>query len=229
MTASNIFKYIAYAIGEILLIVIGINVALHFENINQDEQIQEELYKVYDIISHDLVLDTTNMGNRIKRLEEDQWISEAVLTKKMTAEILDSCYTCHYPALFTTNLIFYDRGFKLLKNNAEFNSLKNDSLNGAIMEYYDYVKGRVENITQKQIREDANFNINHWKINYTWFHDLETNPDFVNYSLTNPEYLNMVKKHYFLIHFNYLPSIKEAKKAAVDLLKQIDGITKEKS
>ncbi len=221
MSASKIFKYLAYAVGEIVLIVIGINVALHFDNENKVEQTQEELQKVYSIISHDLALDTAIMGEQIAFFENLIPIYDKVLAQEVTAEEMENSSIYQYPAIVYRNLTFYDRGYNLLISNADFNSSNNDSLHVSLTQYYDFVTNRLENITQRQIRTDSETNIEHWKFNYDWYHNMESNPDFVTYALTDKEYLNMVKKHQFLVIRNYLPDLIRCKKNATDLLRKL--------
>ena len=222
MRASSILKYIAYAIGEIILIVVGINIAIHFDNAKEQENINSELGKVYEIISHDLAHDTTKLGEQIIFFQALVPIYEKILLKEVSKEDMSNSILYQYPAIVYRNLTFHDRGYNLLIGNAEFNSSQNDSLHINLSLYYDFVTNRLENITQKQIRADSETNIEHWKFNYDWYYNMESNPDFVAYALNNPEYLNMVRKHQFLIVMNYLPDLIEYKQKATTLLKKIN-------
>ena len=227
MGTSKFFKYFLYAIGEVVLIVIGINVALHFDNQNKVEQTQEELFKVYDIISHDLELETASIASYVNMIEQYRPVYDATLAKEVTQEMIASDSKFSRPAIITTsNLKFYDRGYQMLISNAEFNTVHNDSIHGNIMEYYNYAIELVKGVTMKLIESDAQSNIDHWKFNYDWFHNMQTNPAFFDYVQNDPEYLNMVRKHQFLIYYNLLPHIKRLKEDATNILAGIELIKK---
>jgi len=59
-------KYLKYAIGEIVLVVIGILIALQINNLNEDrkENLKSKIYR--DKIINDLIVDTLNINTLIK-------------------------------------------------------------------------------------------------------------------------------------------------------------------
>ena len=103
LTENKFSKYLLYAIGEIILVVIGILIALWINNWNQ-EQI---LTKQTDALLHNMVLDlktdTTQFDYNIIRLEKNITGGKLLLQNKPFESIsADSLYD-----LLPTDLIYY--------------------------------------------------------------------------------------------------------------------------
>ena len=65
LTDNKFSKYLLYAVGEILLVVIGILIALWINSLNQNYR-NNELAKIYlNDFKRDLVADTTTLNSRI--------------------------------------------------------------------------------------------------------------------------------------------------------------------
>jgi hypothetical protein len=62
-------KYLKYAIGEIVLVVIGILIALQINNWNQDRINKDYEQKMLHELVEDLKLDTTYLNGQFKRIE----------------------------------------------------------------------------------------------------------------------------------------------------------------
>ena len=60
-------KYFKYAIGEIVLVVIGILIALQINNWNEQRKLSEKATKYVNKIKNDLKVDTLNIGKLIKK------------------------------------------------------------------------------------------------------------------------------------------------------------------
>jgi len=220
--AKKIGNYLLYGVGEILLIVAGVYIALNFENRNIESQLERELRSVYETMAIDLAQDTLEIQASIDYFESNEWMYTLIQSGEMTQEIMDTSITVKYAAIMTRNMIFRDRGFNLLNSNAEFNSTRSDYLNEHIVDYYDHAQHHTEGITIRQLLKDADDNVNHWKFNYDWFHNFESNQAFVDYALNDPEYLNMIRKHHFLIYENYLPDLRRTKIDATELIDYIE-------
>ena len=51
---KKLFSYLKYALGEIILVVIGILVAVNINNNNEESKQQKELKNIFTIINNDL-------------------------------------------------------------------------------------------------------------------------------------------------------------------------------
>jgi sensor domain CHASE-containing protein len=61
LTENKFSKYLIYAIGEIILVVIGIMIALSINNWNEGRKKKETLNNIYTTIKQDLETDLLNI------------------------------------------------------------------------------------------------------------------------------------------------------------------------
>src|SRR6056300_1755617 len=65
-------KYLLYAIGEIILVVIGILIALQINNWNENRKEKAQVQTYYNQLLEELELDINAITFSIKRLENDR-------------------------------------------------------------------------------------------------------------------------------------------------------------
>lgn len=73
-------KYLKYAIGEILLVVIGILIALQIDNWNEQRKLNQQERTYYCKISEDLKTDIENINRTLASLEERKITAKRLLT-----------------------------------------------------------------------------------------------------------------------------------------------------
>ena len=61
-------KYLKYALGEIILVVIGILIALQINNWNEHRKLQNSIQQVYSMIKTDLQSDIKTIGNVLSEM-----------------------------------------------------------------------------------------------------------------------------------------------------------------
>ena len=72
-------KYLKYAIGEIILVVIGILIALQINNWNEERKSDNKGKELIRLIYNDLNTDITNLNGVVKRLDEQLNAAENLL------------------------------------------------------------------------------------------------------------------------------------------------------
>ncbi|WP_296378144.1 DUF6090 family protein [Winogradskyella sp.] len=114
-------KYFKYAIGEIILVVIGILIALQINNWNQDKKTEKQEEQIYKELKSDLIQTKIEISKTIsqhnKTLKSTQQLITEISNKK---EYSDSIYR-----------FFGDSGgeFKIIPKTSAFENLKNIGLN----------------------------------------------------------------------------------------------------
>jgi hypothetical protein len=68
---NRVTKYVLYATGEIVLVVIGILIALQINNWNEGQKDQKLIASYTENLIEDLVLDSISISERIIRIEAD--------------------------------------------------------------------------------------------------------------------------------------------------------------
>ena len=71
MSENKTGKYLKYAIGEIILVVVGILLALQINTWNQDYQESKRELLILDKLKANIQTDTTNFNSRIAEIQSD--------------------------------------------------------------------------------------------------------------------------------------------------------------
>lgn len=220
---NKIGKYFKYAIGEIILVMIGILLAIQVSNWNDKRLEKQTLKNTYAIIAEDLKNDIADIDLILKSKKEAESIFNKILDGVMTKEDYNNCNLCEFIIVGSPNLAIEKRGYNLLNN---FSSTKTsaDSLTIKIVQFY--TKRLAEINVDNEIRgNDIENNVNHWKDNYKWYSDYMTqrnSDDFIEYALNNHDYTNRVANYYLLNYTIYIPKLETFNTEAHAILKQLE-------
>ncbi|WP_167616852.1 DUF6090 family protein [Maribellus sediminis] len=126
---NKVAKYLRYAVGEILLVVIGILIAVQVNNWNEarKERIQEHLL-VQSIIS-DLKMDTLMINQTLRILKEDTTrvfgFIKRMSDSKVTIDTLVQIARFEFDPRLHVSTTFTDNTFKSLLSTGSLNILDN--------------------------------------------------------------------------------------------------------
>ena len=137
LTENKFGKYLTYAIGEIMLVVIGILIALQISNWNENRKMRISELSILEEIQEALVQDTIVINSNVKYLIEKRSKSRELIThieNKLP-------YTKKLDTLMM--VVYYHRGYKtfnisafdLLKENG-FEIIENNMLRKQITKHY---------------------------------------------------------------------------------------------
>ncbi len=130
-------KYLIYAVGEIILVVIGILIALQINNWNQDQIDQTNIDASLTQILEDLQQDKKRLEffNQLENKHVDYL--NHVSDKSYNRVGLDSLLKSldHY-MFFSINT----NGYSGLKDSGKFSGVHNDALKSSLTNYYEYTK-----------------------------------------------------------------------------------------
>ena len=135
---NKLFKYSRYAIGEIVLVVIGILIALQI-NTWKEEQKSKKLEQTYLIrLQNDLVKDTLYLVHYIQNLKKQkaniyQFVHELYNVQKTEEEFRQLFLLQSY---FTENLVMQTITYEELKNTGLINLFQNETLKIEILDLY---------------------------------------------------------------------------------------------
>ena len=86
METGKIGRYLKYAIGEILLVVIGILIALQFNNQNEKRKSENEVFTIMDKLENDLLYNFNESTRILEFYKEQDKICKQVLFDDLTIE-----------------------------------------------------------------------------------------------------------------------------------------------
>jgi hypothetical protein len=213
-------KYFKYAIGEIILVVIGILIALQINNWNENRNQQQNLNNIYATIKTDLLEDIKNIDRIISEtasLEKDYL---AIINKTRKKEDFKNCEFCWLVNLGYSDIKLRNNGINLLLDFNKLNNNSNDSLTIALKNLYNRPVLDIET----DMRELRNTNDDYLKTilsNKPWFPELTNaiiTDDFIEYALTDIEYRNYATMNHFVLFKKFIPHLKQYKSKGLELI-----------
>ena len=164
LNEGKTLKYLKYAIGEIALVMIGILLALQVNNWNDERKakIETEAIRQSNLqeIYHDLQKDIISIDNIIDHLKRQKEASAYLLVIIESEEkyVSDSLKFIENQFI-STESIAVDRTkntWDNLNSSGQLLSLKEDSLNTKLFEYYKFYDSRIKNFNElpKEARLD---------------------------------------------------------------------------
>lgn len=203
MAKNKTSKYLKYAIGEIILVVIGILIALQLNNWNEKNQKQNELTDIYKIIKTDLIKDTTRLTNTekiyISRIQAIQNLIDKKISKTyfdtITAANFEDCRYCRHIANTYNHVFIKENGFELLKQH-KVETI--DTLSSQLLSFFKTVNEFFidDNTILKGLgRENGKLLEKYdW---YPYFKEYKYHPDYINYISESQEYINKLSTYSF--------------------------------
>ncbi|MBS9463509.1 hypothetical protein KIM67_13910 [Flagellimonas sp. 389] len=140
LTENKFSKYLIYAIGEIVLVVIGILIALQIDNWNQKEQLKKEQLKTLNSLYESI---------KINVAEFDSIFNAQVLRNRSLREVvfkdISNQTNTYLDSLITLNVRNYTFDpstgiYNAMINSGKIELITNDSLKNRISKLYDIVK-----------------------------------------------------------------------------------------
>jgi hypothetical protein len=205
LTENKFSKYILYAIGEILLVIIGILIALNNRNlVKQNEATFDALFGE---ILKDLIIDFKEADRILAFDARQDSLINRVLNNKVTEEDYKTEYGFIDLILSYEPMLFSDNGYNNLtrmidKVPTKYNEVI-DQLNTI------HLVAKLKVIRPNEKLADLVFeNLKKWANTKPWFYDSELiNSEDINYFLTDPFYKNDVRLFQIYLKGNHMKSI----------------------
>ena len=131
-------KYLKYAIGEIVLVVIGILIALGINNWNEDRKARHEQVTILENLKGDLFADTLDLEYNLA-MHKTFYRAEEELLHFLQSEEPYQKDTLEFSDALSTPLItlLHNSTFGNIRNN-EAGLISNNDLRNRIFRYYDF-------------------------------------------------------------------------------------------
>ena len=137
MSENKTGRYFKYAIGEIVLVVIGILIALQINNWNDQRKLKQQERTYYCKISEDLKTDIENINRTLVSLKERKIIAKRFLTnllqiQKDKAILLED----YLGAIRSYDYIPTKAAIIDITSSGKLENLKNSALKNEILNHY---------------------------------------------------------------------------------------------
>lgn len=146
ITENKVSKYLLYAIGEIVLVVIGILIALQVNNWNESRKLKTTEREFFQGVRSDLLQDKAYMNLIIEKA------NIKISAYNMFKENVQNLYNTNRPRLDSLLNIYFDLGatfypisgsFNSAMSSNEFNTFKNKALKMMVIKLYNSTYARL--------------------------------------------------------------------------------------
>ncbi len=156
-------KYLKYAVGEIVLVVIGILIALSINNWNQNKRQEEQLNSVYERIVIDIDNDIRELSRAVAYYDSLEYVYTRVIADSITPDLFNAGLSRILTGRFAnTNL-----------STTGVNQLKGldvkDSLSLSIIGIYDFMERQLVNYYEVRINQQSEQIIGIFIDKYNWY------------------------------------------------------------
>ena len=160
MSDKKVTKYLAYALGEILLVVIGILIALSINNWNQGNQQQKELQGYLEKIAANMKQDIVLAKDYKARREAENQLCIQAFNSLQEDEPDLTLILAAIGIVQEFYFIANKSGFEALKTSGYIGKLKNQKLDSLLTQYY-FIMDKLE-------REEISYNTFLENMEATW-------------------------------------------------------------
>ncbi len=231
MEKNRTGKYLKYAIGEIVLVVIGILIALSINNSNENQKKKKQLDAIYTIIEQNLRTDLAAIKIPIEFYERLDSTLTGILTTTYPTSFLDSinennyleCIPCKSNINFYETFETQDNGIELLKKYEDNESIEGTNFSQEIIQFYLTQSNGLSSFIDFISRE-AYSNLKSYE-QFPWYSDYSLkkyNPEAIAYFLNDQNYKNKAANFKILIGRNYLKRLKDYEINATNIIAKIE-------
>jgi uncharacterized membrane protein YgaE (UPF0421/DUF939 family) len=231
MEKNKIGKYLKYAIGEIVLVVIGILIALSINNWNENQKQKKQLDAIYTTVEQNLKTDLKNIKLPIEFFENLDSTLTKILTTTYSKSFLDSINETNYleckPCKSNINMYepyrIQDNGFELLKKYEDSESINGNEFSQDIIQFYT-TKGNALTTFRDLLIKEAYSNLKYYE-QFPWYSDYSINKynsEAIAYFLNDQNYKNKAANFKIFIGRNYLKNLKDYEASADEFISKIE-------
>jgi len=191
---NRVSKYILYAIGEIVLVVIGILIALSINNWNEQKKTEEKTKSSLLALRNDLILDTLLINKNLPEIKFQFQLNESLRTRiakpKATLDTLIQIARYEFNPNWNDQIIYNTNAYNSLNQTGLIENLP-DTLKTQIKNFYNrkfQLNNMVERITTDYRSKVADY-VDTYTFGSTSLHDQGPLIDSLVWQEVNPAHL----------------------------------------
>jgi hypothetical protein len=227
---SKFNQYMLYAIGEIVLVVIGILFALQINNWNENRKQEATLNAIYKIIQSDLESDSEVIDDAIALMMPIRPYYVKVIKGTLIREDFKTLDTIGGLMTGFPDITLQNRGLNLLLKNASFDENTDNELLRNIPLFYAKYKTEID-IDLRDIMGIWDSSYLMWVNTCAWYTDYVTgvhNDQYIEHVLTSPIYRNQITDFFFSFYARYFGHLREYQEESKEIIHLIKEQTKAK-
>lgn len=218
LSKNSFLKYLLYLIGEIVLVIVGILIALNINNRSEADKQEREVISTLVQIQQELATDINKSTELIEYYRVKDSLISLVLADKVTlADYKDPSSGLFSIVTNVVDLITTNNGYNSLMRNIDNIPKRFEPLIAGLNQVYIDDKTQVD-YYNNSISEVANKVLEKWSNQFEWYSELFTgfkDEAAYEYFLKSPFYKNEVVTYNVISMQNHLPFIKEYRTNAI--------------
>ena len=139
LTENKVSRYLLYALGEIVLVVIGILIALQVNNLNEQQKDRTKLKIAIQSLQKEIIQDSILISEQLPYYRDIHHLNRSLMDKAYsstaTLDTLIQIMKEEFPIYWISNLPFNQNTFDNLKSAGTFELLP-DQIKLALSDYY---------------------------------------------------------------------------------------------
>ena len=145
LTENRVSRYLVYALGEILLVVIGILLALQINNWNEEKRMKDAIHSALEEVREDLVMDTLHLQSEVATRERDLAAQARVIEVlgKREVPFAEQTYSDLGRVMLQRPTTLLTNGYDLLREIG-MSHLNNKEMRNSLVEYYETRQREIE-------------------------------------------------------------------------------------
>jgi len=218
LSKNSFVKYLLYLIGEIVLVIAGILIALNINNRNEARINEKKVVSTLVQIQQELAIDIDKATQLIEYYRvKDSLISLVLLDKVSIADYKNPNSSLFSIVTNVVDLVTTNNGYNSLMRNIDNIPVRFEPILAGLNQVYIDDKTQVD-YYNKSISDVANKVLERWSEDYEWYSELFTgfkDDTPLEYFLNSPFYKNEVVTYNVISMQNHLPFIKQYRTDAI--------------
>lgn len=214
---NQFIKYSRYAIGEIILVVLGILIALQVNDMNESKKQKKQLISKLKKVESELILNIEYLDNHINFALETDSLLRNVINEQVTLKTYKESPV--YPNLITIyqNVDVLDNTYKSFVANQEAIPESLDSLKMYLDAFYQFDTAAFMS-SSALVEEVCADYIIFLRDEKVWYTDIKLNrmtDEMYDFHLHDPRYMNYAYFYYRMFGTNFLRNLQRGRTTAV--------------
>ena len=198
LSEKNFIKYLRYAFGEFIIVVLGILFALYINNLNEQRKANDRTVEILKEVQNDLGKDILNIDATISYYKQKKSTIDLILNDKLPYKYYkNNPARSKYLIMTAHHIKLYDNGYKNLMQNSNDMPDKYKAIINPLYEIYVYNKYEVDLFDAKMDRITDEFNrilMSKFNWYYSEVRSLTISDEMIVYFST-PEYKNLASNY----------------------------------
>lgn len=228
LSENKFSKYILYAIGEIVLVIIGILIALQINNKNEQRKSENKIVSILIEVQHDLGLDIQKSDELIAYYKTKDSIINLIQTDKLTYDDYKNGYqnALRYAIMNAFHMKIHANGYTNLIENVDNVPKKLKAVIEPLNEIYIYNKYEIDKF-DKRLDLITDRVIDKLAKSKDWYYRLDQpqlEDEMIDFFLNDPYYKNDVDLYQNAGWTNLAYHVTIFRENAINAYKQINAL-----